>query len=274
LAEYLVNSYGIDADATWLLNYHEIHLMLQTNPDGRKKAETGLLWRKNTNQNYCGPDSNARGADLNRNFRFYWSCCGGSSGFQCAYTFHGPSPASEPETQSVQNYIYIHFKDQRGEKINDAAPLNASGLYLDIHSSGRLILWPWGFTSDPAPNATQLQTLGRKLAFFNGHTPIQSYGLYPTDGTTISFAYGEMGLAGFRCERIYSRVESNIQNASIVAWVIAKTVNCEPTTVNGYSFLCAGEMPAATGGFSVRSFFTSVRQANSIHTARLSGVTC
>jgi len=197
LAEYLVNNYGLDADATWLLNYHEIHLMLQTNPDGRKKAETGLLWRKNTNQNYCGPNSNARGADLNRNFRFNWNCCGGSSGFQCAYNFHGPSPGSEPETQTVQNYIFTHFKDQRGENINDAAPLNASGLYLDIHSSGRLILWPWGFTSDPAPNATQLQTLGRKLAFFNGHTSKQSYGLYPNDGTTISFAYGEMGLAAF-----------------------------------------------------------------------------
>ncbi|MFQ5485499.1 MAG: hypothetical protein ACE5DO_09260 [Desulfobacterales bacterium] len=68
---------------------------------------------------------------------------------------------------------------------------------MDIHSSGRLILWPWGFTSDLAPNATQLQTLGRKLAFLNGHTPKQLYGLYPTDGTTISFAYGEMGLAAF-----------------------------------------------------------------------------
>ena len=67
-AEYLVNNYGVDADATWILDYHEVHVMLQTNPDGRKKAETGLSWRKNTNQNYCGATSNYRGADLNRNF--------------------------------------------------------------------------------------------------------------------------------------------------------------------------------------------------------------
>ena len=64
LAEYLVNNYGTDADATWLLDHHEIHLMLHTNPDGRKKAETGLLWRKNTNQNYCSPTS-SNGANMN-----------------------------------------------------------------------------------------------------------------------------------------------------------------------------------------------------------------
>ena len=63
-ARWLVNGYGQDADATWLLDHHEIHLMLQANPDGRKQAETGLLWRKNTNQNYCGSTSNNRGADL------------------------------------------------------------------------------------------------------------------------------------------------------------------------------------------------------------------
>ena len=48
-AEYLVANHGIDADATWLLDEHEIHLLLITNPDGRKHAETGILWRKNTN---------------------------------------------------------------------------------------------------------------------------------------------------------------------------------------------------------------------------------
>lgn len=68
-AEYLIYNYGSDADATWLLDHHEIHLMLQTNPDGRKQAETGLLWRKNTNNNYCS-NTNDRGADLNRNFDF------------------------------------------------------------------------------------------------------------------------------------------------------------------------------------------------------------
>ena len=82
-AEYLVAHYGVDADVTWVLDYHEIHLLLQANPDGRKKAETGLSWRKNTNENYCSPTSNDRGADLNRNFEFQWGCCNGSSDAPC-----------------------------------------------------------------------------------------------------------------------------------------------------------------------------------------------
>ncbi len=200
LAENLVAGYGVDADATWILDYHEIHFMLQANPDGRKQAETGILWRKNTNQNYCSPTSNSRGADLNRNFPYNWGCCNGSSTNQCDTTYRGASAASEPETQAVVNYIQNNFVDARGPGSNDPAPLNTEGMYLDIHSSGRLLLWPWGHTSNPAPNSTQLQTLGRKLAFFNGHTPQQSIGLYPTDGTTTSFAYGEMGLAAFTYE--------------------------------------------------------------------------
>jgi hypothetical protein len=200
LAEYLVNSYGTDADATWVLDHHEIHLMLHTNPDGRKKAETGLSWRKNTNQNYCSPTSNNRGADLNRNFQFKWDCCGGSSSYECDPTYHGAFAASEPETQAVQNYIFAQFPDQRGPNDTDPAPDDTTGIYLDIHSHGRLVLWPWGWTSDPAPNATQLQTLGRKFAYFNGHSPEQSIGLYPTDGTTTSFAYGEMGIAAYTFE--------------------------------------------------------------------------
>jgi len=77
-AEWLLGEYGQDADATWLVDHHDIHLLLQANPDGRKMAETGLSWRKNANNNFC-PNSNSRGIDLNRNFSFQWGCCGGST---------------------------------------------------------------------------------------------------------------------------------------------------------------------------------------------------
>ncbi len=200
LAEYLVDNHGTDPDATWMVDHHEIHIMLQANPDGRKKAETGLSWRKNTNQNYCSPTSNYRGADLNRNFAFKWACCGGSSDYECDSTYHGAYAASEPETQDIQNYMLTQFPDQRGPNDNDPAPLDATGVYLDIHSHGRLVLWPWGWTPDPAPNATGLQTFGRKMAYFNGHTPKQGYGLYPTDGTTKAFGYGELGIPAYTIE--------------------------------------------------------------------------
>lgn len=198
-AEYLVNNYGINADATWLLDHHDIHLMLQTNPDGRKQAETGLLWRKNTNNNYCA-GSNSRGADLNRNFTFQWGCCGGSSGSQCNETYRGAAAGSEPETQVVMAYMSSIFPDQRGPALTDPAPADATGVYLDLHSYGQLVLWPWGFTSNTAPNAPALQTLGRRFAYFNNYTPEQSIGLYPTDGTTDDHIYGELGVAGYTIE--------------------------------------------------------------------------
>ncbi len=194
-AEYLVNNHGVDADATWLLDEHEVHLMLQTNPDGRKQAETGLSWRKNTNENYCSASSTDRGADLNRNFEFQWGCCGGSSGDQCSNTYRGPATASEPEVQAVQNYARSIFPDQRDPSVGAAAPNDATGLYIDIHSYSELVLWPWGFTGTPTGNGIALQTLGRKLAFFNGYEPDQAIGLYPTDGTTVDFAYGDLGVA-------------------------------------------------------------------------------
>ncbi len=200
-AEYLVENYGVLADVTWVLDYNEVHLLLQANPDGRKKAEGGLSWRKNTNTAYCSPTSNYRGADLNRNFSFKWGCCGGSSGYECDETYRGPTPASEPETQAIQDYVRAQFSDERDDgDLQAAAPLTTAGIFLDVHSYGELVLWPWGFTDAAAPNGAALQTLGRKLAYFNGYFPTQAYGFYPTDGTTDDFAYGVLGLPAYTFE--------------------------------------------------------------------------
>ncbi|MCP3942012.1 MAG: PKD domain-containing protein [Desulfobacteraceae bacterium] len=193
-ANYLVNNYNTDADARWILDHNEIHLMLYANPDGRKKAEAGSLWRKNNDTNYCSYYK--PGADLNRNFDFLWGGEGASTS-QCDETYRGASAASEPETQAVQNYLKSIFNDYNGNSPYTAAPADASGLYIDIHSYSELVLWPWGDTQDTPPNGTQLQTLGRKFAFFNGYTPQQAIGLYPTTGTTDDYAYGELGIAAY-----------------------------------------------------------------------------
>jgi carboxypeptidase T len=200
-ARWLVNGHGSNADATWILDHHEVHLMLHTNPDGRKRAEGGLSWRKNVNNNFCA-NTNTRGIDLNRNFTYSWNSTNGqgSSGDQCNLTYRGPSAGSEPETQAVQSYVRSLWPDRRGPLQTDAAPADTSGIHLDIHSYSQLVLWPWGTTSTPAPNGTALQTLGRKFAFFNGYTPQQAIGLYPTDGTSDSVSYGELGVAAYTIE--------------------------------------------------------------------------
>lgn len=198
-AEYLIDNYGLDADVTWLLDYHEIHLLLQANPDGRKHAEEGSLWRKNTNEAYCDPNPDDRGADLNRNFPFQWNSPYSSTD-ECHETYRGPSALSEPESSSVSDYVIAQFPDQRGENINNPAPDDATGIFIDLHSFGNLVLWPYGFdTTNVAPNNTQLQTLGRKLAFFNTYSPRQA-SYYPASGASDDFAYGTLGIAAYTFE--------------------------------------------------------------------------
>ena len=197
-AEHLVDSYETDADTRWLLDHQEVHFVLQANPDGRKRAEEGVLWRKNDNTNHC--PGGVPGVDLNRNFAFGWHHPGGSSDDDCSQIYRGPGPASEPETKTVARYMRRLFPDRRGQADTDRASSRTSGVYLDIHSHGRLVLWPWGHIDKPAPNGTALQTFGRKLAFFNGYLPIQGVGLYPATGTTLDHSYGELGVASFLYE--------------------------------------------------------------------------
>lgn len=239
-AEYLVSNYGVDADATWLLDHHQFHFVLQTNPDGRKRAESGSSWRKNVNQAYCGATSSSRGADLNRNYPFLWAGGGGSSGSPCAETYRGPSATSEPETAAITAYVRSIFPDQRDESagLNAPAPANATGIFFDLHSYSQLVLWPWGFTANAPPNGTALRTLGRKLAFFNNYEPIQSIELYPTDGVTIDFAYGELGVASFvfemgtsffqSCSSFESTIYPTNKNALLYAAKVARTPYLTP----------------------------------------------
>ena len=257
-ARWLVNGYGVNADATWILDHHEVHLMLQTNPDGRKQAETGLSWRKNTNQAYCGATSATRGADLNRNFSFTFNITGGagSSSDQCNLTYRGNSAASEPETQAVEAYVRSLWPDQRGLNQGDAAPRNTSGIHIDLHSYSQLVLWPWGNTSNLAGNAVDLQTLGRKLAFFNGYSPQQSIGLYATDGTSDSVSYGELGVAAYTielgssffqsCNKYTKTIKPDNLNALIYAAKVVRTPYITPTGPD-VSVLALGGTASTTG---------------------------
>lgn len=195
----LLNGYNVDPDITWLLDYHEIYVLVSSNPDGHVKNEPGqpwAWWRKNANPtNGCA--NSTYGVDLNRNHSFKW---GGASTDPCDETYQGPRVASESETQAVQNYVRTLFPDQRGPADGDAAPADATGVFITLHSYSNLVLWPWGHTASAAPNGAQLAMLGTKMASFNGYTPEQSNSLYPTTGTSDDWAYGELGIAAYTLE--------------------------------------------------------------------------
>lgn len=202
LAERLVAQYGVDPDITWVLDHHEVHLGLVMNPDGRKRAETGLLWRKNANNDFC-TDTNTRGIDLNRNYDFTWggAVCNGSSASPCSQTFHGPSAASEPETMAGQSQMLAVFPDQRPDDLTTPAPLDAEGIFIDVHAFGEIVLSSWGCvgTIGPPPNEQGLRTLGRKIAYFPSYDAlIGSTG--PVDGSTKDYSYGRLGVPGYTLE--------------------------------------------------------------------------
>jgi carboxypeptidase T len=196
-AARLLNGHGHDADATWLLDWHEIHVLVSANPDGHARNEDSYIyWRKNTRQNGC---PTTYGTDLNRNFGFQWGGAGSSSD-TCSEIYHGPSAASDLETQAIQNYAVSLFPDQRGALITDAAPVTTSGVLISLHSYQNLVLWPWGFADTPSPNDSQLEQFGRKLAGYNGYTPQAAHALYPTSGTTDDWSYGTLGIASYTFE--------------------------------------------------------------------------
>ena len=204
--DHLLNNYGSDGDATWLLDEHLIVIVPVVNPDGRVIAESSLLQRKNTNSTNGGvcanppTAGNQHGVDLNRNYAFQWGTVNRPSEPPCGATYPGPVEASEPETRGIQELVRMLFPDQRGPGENDPAPRDTTGAMLTLHSYGDLVLWPWGATRNKAPNAAEFELIGGRLAGYNGYTPQQSIELYPTSGTTDDWSYGELGIASFTFE--------------------------------------------------------------------------
>lgn len=204
--EWLAAQYDVDPDVTWILDHQEVVILFQGNPDGRKVAELSNTrsQRKNRNENYCSTGSTTLGVDLNRNFPFDWGGLG-SSGTACNETFRGPSAASEYESQAIIAYLRSIFPDQRAENpgvdLTTPISLDATGIYMDVHSNAGTTWWPWGNVNGVlAPNSTQLQTLGRKIAYYNGLTPEQSNAGGAIGGATDDFTFGTLGVAAFTIE--------------------------------------------------------------------------
>jgi carboxypeptidase T len=205
-AEQIVNGYGTDPDATWLLDHHELHVLPHTNPDGRKQAEQGYYQRKNRNPvgaTTCSnppTSSNQYGVDLNRNYSFKYGGASTSTS-KCNAVYRGTAADTEPETTAVESYLVSLYPDQRGPLDTDAAPASATGLLITLHSYAQLVLYPWGWSTTAAPNATALATLGRKFGFHNGYSVCQpGVCLYAASGVTEDWAYGTLGVPGYTIE--------------------------------------------------------------------------
>lgn len=187
LAHYLLDNYGKDAALTELVNTRDIWIVPMLNPDGHALAERGENWRKNTNNPNHDPlhgGPGGPGVDLNRNYGYKWGQSG-SSGDAGSATYRGRSAFSEPETQSIREL----FRQHRNIAMS-----------MSYHSFSNLVLWPWGYTDDPAPDKAVFESIGKKIASFSGYTPEQGSELYITSGDSDDWIYGEMKSLPFTTE--------------------------------------------------------------------------
>ena len=185
-ATWLLEGYGKDAEATAILDNCQIDLLPIMNPDGHAVVERGytgepdgeLMKRKNTS------GKGGQGTDLNRNWASKNWGTAGTSHSQSSETYAGPSPASEPETQAMQNYI-TESKPQ---------------FLIDWHSYSELVLYPpEDSRSNTTPDQEHFVRVGKKMASFNRYKPQASIELYPTSGTS-QWAYEKHQIPSFVLE--------------------------------------------------------------------------
>ena len=77
---------------------------------------------------------------MDRNFGYYWNT-GGSSALACSEVYHGGAPWSELESIAERDALLNITNGQ---------------VYISIHSYSQNMLYPWGYTFDPAPNKAEL----------------------------------------------------------------------------------------------------------------------
>lgn len=188
LADQFAAGYGVDERITAVMDEVDLYLVPISNPDGYVYTwGPERLWRKNRRLNPGG----TVGVDLNRNWDYAWGGSG-SSGDSSSDLYRGPSPFSEPESAAIASYI---------------ASIPGLRAHIDFHSYSQLVLGPWGWTEDAAPDAAELNALAADMAqaIFSVHGQTYVSGpisttLYVADGSSVDWVYGELGVYSWTIE--------------------------------------------------------------------------
>ncbi len=186
IAKHLIENYDINPDIAELVDNSEIWIVPLINPDGHQYSVTkNRFWRKNRRNNEDG----TFGVDLNRNYGYEWGGAG-SSGYTFSDTYRGPSAFSEPETQAVRDFLQAQ----------------SPTALITYHNFSQLVMYPWGYTKDPAPDHIMLKdisdTIAEEIMAVHGvtYTSQQGSDLYLTSGGTIDWLYGVQSVPAFTIE--------------------------------------------------------------------------
>jgi len=173
------------------INNTELFIIPMVNPDG---VEAGT--RKNCAPNH-GPfglqkEVTSIGVDLNRNYGYRWFLF-----FLCPWRYYrttsltdrsnayrGEYPFCENETQAIKSFIETHH----------------IAISLSYHSSGELVLYPWGYTKNPPKDKPVFVSIGENISKLDNYTLTQSINLYPTVGDDCDWGYGHHGIFAYTIE--------------------------------------------------------------------------
>lgn len=176
---YLLENYGTDPEATYLVNNRELYFIPCVNPDGyeynRQTNPNGSgMWRKNRRVNGDG----SFGVDLNRNFGYMWGYDNsGSSPTPSSETYRGPSAFSEPEAVAVR----------------DLAIQKNYGTHFNMHSYQNAFLYPWGYINQQTVDSSIYKEFAQDMSSYNNYvygTSNQILG-YNSNGSVRDWMYGE-----------------------------------------------------------------------------------
>jgi carboxypeptidase T len=188
-AQYLVENYSTDAQIKDLVDQSEIWIVPLLNPDGLQYSiHFYRYWRKNRRDNGDG----TYGVDLNRNYDYMWGYDDeGSSPYTDSDVYRGPSAFSEPETRAIRELF---------------AQRNFQAL-ISFHSYSQVILYPWGYTDQPAPDDALLDQIAAEMSsriqavngtFYDYGQAGESF--YLTNGDTTDWSYGVYGIPSYTIE--------------------------------------------------------------------------
>jgi len=165
---WLLENYGSDPDATYLVNNRELYFIPVANPDGLLYNQStnpggGGNWRKNRRNN-----GGSYGVDLNRNYGYQWGYDNqGSSPTPSSETYRGPSAFSEPETATIRDFFVAH-------DIKTA---------MTVHTYGNDYLYAYGYDDVMPESLAVHQEYGAEVSRDNGYIYGTAYQvLYAANG--------------------------------------------------------------------------------------------
>lgn len=236
---WLLDNYGTNAEATYLVNNRRICFVPVVNPDGYYYNQSissngGGNWRKNRRNNGDG----SFGVDLNRNYNYQWGYDNiGSSSTPSSETYRGPSALSEPETRAIRNYT------MRTRPTIAMSAHSVAGRYLNPYSYRDTVV-SYEYYAEFASDFTS----------FNGYLYGTVYQMltYYSNGTTRDYLHHdlgcyawtpEMGGSGFWPARseIVPIAQENLLACTYMTWIAGAFADFQNFELVGMPYALRGD---------------------------------